>query len=229
MLIGLDLSPGLPFIDAGAYFPGWRESPPDAKALWRLVDDLSGQDTNLSVNGFLGSSDVARYFRQHGGRLGDRFGARGAGRLRVVERRMHEAGHGSPSSCFNLVGAGQVGKSSLTGMRVLHALRDLVPVWPFDGLPTDGPVIVEVYPKLAALAAKVPSGLKIRNASALEVALAHLGSPNHAALARYPDDATDAIVTAAWLRTVAYRSDLWSPWALTPAVARTEGWTFGVP
>ena len=45
---------------------------------------------------------------------------------------------------------------------------------------------------------------------------------------RAPVDATDAIVTAAWLRRAASDPALWAPPALTPAIARSEGWTFGV-
>ena len=37
-----------------------------------------------------------------------------------------------------------------------------------------------------------------------------------------------ALLTAAWLRRAAHRHELWSPEGLTPHVARTEGWTFGV-
>ncbi len=33
-LVGLDLGISLPFVDKGAFFPGWAESPADAKALW---------------------------------------------------------------------------------------------------------------------------------------------------------------------------------------------------
>ncbi|WP_204315773.1 hypothetical protein, partial [Stenotrophomonas maltophilia] len=68
-----------------------------------------------------------------------------------------------PYSCFNLVGASQVGKSSLTGMRVLHRLRGKVPLWPFDPLPEAGPVLVEIYTALAARAAGMRKGIsKIR-------------------------------------------------------------------
>ena len=49
-----------------------------------------------------------------------------------------------PYSNFNLVGAAQVGKSSLTGMRVLHALGGAVRVWPVDPLPESGSVVVGV-------------------------------------------------------------------------------------
>ena len=136
---------------------------------------------------------------------------------------------GLPSSCFNLVGAAQVGKSSLTGMRVLHRLGGAIPVWPFDPLPPSGPVIVEVYPRLAALAARVSRGRKLRSAEALAAALGALGSPNHAPLATYTDHATDAILTAAWMRNAAEQAQFWQPGGLTPHIARTEGWTFGVP
>ena len=36
-----------------------------------------------------------------------------------------------------------------------------------------------------------------------------------------------ALLTAAWLRKVAGEARRWAPAQLTPAIARTEGWTFG--
>ena len=33
-LVGMDLGISLPFIDAGGFFPGWAQSPPDARSLW---------------------------------------------------------------------------------------------------------------------------------------------------------------------------------------------------
>lgn len=227
VLIGLDLSPGLPFADETAYCPGWDGSPPDAKGLWRLVDELSADDAHLSASGFVGSPEVARHFRHQGG-AGDLFTG-GRGRLRVCEEAQR-AMRLVPSSCFNLIGAAQVGKSSLTGMRVLHRLGGRIPVWPFDPLPAHGPVIVEIYTSLAARAAGLPAGRsKIRDGAALDAALAVLGSRPHAALTRYDDHATDAILTAAWLRRAAENPALWSPAGLTETIAATEGWTFGVP
>ena len=44
-LVGMDLSPALPFVDAGAYFPGWDQSPGNARDLWRMVDALSAEVT----------------------------------------------------------------------------------------------------------------------------------------------------------------------------------------
>ncbi len=228
MLVGFDFSPAFPFADADAYFPGWPDSPRDARSLWAAVDRIAAGDPHLGVASFLADPEPARYFRQHGGRLGDRFGERRGGRLRVVEKQGRITGQVQPSSCFNLVGAAQVGKSSLTGMRMLHRLGGAIPFWPFDPLPATGPVLVEIYTSIAARAAGLkPGRSKIRDAIALDAALARLDSPPHVPLPRYDDHATDAIVTAAWLRGVAGDTMLWHPDGLD-AVAQTEGWTFGV-
>jgi len=42
------------------------------------------------------------------------------------------------------------------------------------------------------------------------------------------DHASDALMTAAWLRAVAGEGACWSPAPLTEALASTEGWTFGI-
>lgn len=226
MLIGLDLSPAFPFVDARAFFPGWAESPADMRDLWALVERLTADDPHLAATSFLAHPEAARHFRQRG-LLGD-LHPPGRGRLRLCEHGQKAMGL-SPYSCFNLIGAAQVGKSSLTGMRVLHRLAGKVPFWPLDPLPERGAVIVEIYTALAAREAGLRPGLsKLRDADALDAALAMLGSGRHAPLARYDDHSTDAILAAAWLRRAGHRPDLWRPAGLTPAIARTEGWTFGV-
>ncbi|NML04398.1 hypothetical protein [Sphingomonas sp. G-3-2-10] len=225
-LIGLDLSPAFPFADEGAFFPDWPETPADARSLWRMVDQLCAKDPHLAATSFVAHTEARRHFRQQRD-CGDLFPA-GRGRFRICEHGQAQAGL-SPYSCFNLVGAAQVGKSSLTGMRVLHRLAGRIPVWPFDPLPETGPVIVEIYTALAARTAGMRKGLsKIRNAATLDAMLEALGSSPHSPLARYDDHATDAILTAAWLRTAAERPENWRPSGLTPDLAQTEGWTFGV-
>jgi hypothetical protein len=226
-LIGLDLSPAFPFRDEGAYFPGWEASPPDAKALWALVDQLSAGDPHLAATSFVAHPDARRHFRQRGD-CGDLFPP-GRGRFRICEHGQ-EAMRLSPYSCFNLVGASQVGKSSLTGMRVLYRLRGTLGMWPFDPVPSEGPVLVEIYTALASRLAGMRKGIsKIRDAAALDAALAAFGSAPHAPLSRYDDHATDAMLSAAWLRVAAEQPGHWSPARLTAELARTEGWTFGVP
>jgi hypothetical protein len=225
-LVGLDLSTSLAFADRGAFFPGWHESPADARSLWTLVEHICTDEPNLSANSFVDHADASRHFRRHGGRTGDLFPA-GRGRLRVTESAQREQGL-SPYSNFNLVGAAQVGKSSLTGMRMLHRLQDRLALWPIDPLPATGSVVVEIYTSLAARAAGIARGRsKMRDAASLDTALAVLGCAGHVALARYTDHATDALLAAAWLRTIADDATLWSPAGLD-AVSQTEGWTFGI-
>lgn len=226
-VIALDLSFAFPFLDYGAYFPGWDASPPDARALWSLVERLCADDPDLSATSFVAHAQARRHFRQRGD-CGDLFPG-GRGRFRITEHGQ-ERMRLSPYSCFNLVGASQVGKSSLTGMRVLHRLNGRVPIWPFDPLPAAGPVVVELYTSLAAREAGMRKGVsKMRDAATLDAMLAAFGSPPAAPLGRYDDHATDAILSAAWLRVAATRPDLWQPAGMTPEIARTEGWTFGVP
>ncbi len=228
MLIGFDLSMALPFFDHGSYFPEWNESPDNAKALWRQIDLISRNDPHLNVTSFLEHEQVNRHFRHGRGVIGDLFTG-GTGRLRAVERYQRETGQANSASCFNLVGAAQVGKSSLTGMRLLKQLDSAIPVWPFDPVPGSGPVIVEIYTTVAALAAGLPKGRsKVRDRAGLEQALTELNTPLPARLRRYDDHSTDALITAAWMKQVAANRALWHPPALTDEIAQKEGWTFGV-
>lgn len=230
-LVGLDLGISLPHADAGAFFPGWEASPADARGLWALIDALCTADPHLEAGGFLAHPEAARYFRHGAGVEGDRFLLPGAatreGRFRIAETAQRSGGV-RPVSNFNLVGAAQVGKSSLTGMRMLHRLGPRVPVWPIDPLPNEGPVVTEIYTSVAARMGGVTgTATKIRTFAALNDALDALGSPPVAGEGAIDDHSADALLTAAWLRRVHGERDLWHPPALTPKVARTEGWTFG--
>lgn len=226
-LVGLDLGPSLPFVDKGAFFPGWAESPSDARALWALVEAICADEPHLSANHFVDHAEASRHFRRHGGREGDLFGG-GRGRLRETERAQQAQGL-NPYSNMNLIGAAQVGKSSLTGMRVLHRLPGRLPVWPFDPVPDTGSLVVEIYTSLAARAAGKRKGQTKIADHELDGLLAALGSAAHAPFAgRYTDHATDALLTAAWLRAAYANPALWTPAGMNVLVARTEGWTFGV-
>lgn len=228
LLVGIDFSAAFPFLDEGGYFPGWAESPADARALWQLIDHICSDEPHLGAAPFVDHPEASRHFRRHGGRQGDLFGT-GNGRYRLVERICRDDHHGPATSCFNLVGAAQVGKSSLTGMRLLHQLDGQLPVWPFDPVPSRGPMIVEIYTTIAARRAGLSGGSKMRDAERLRTGLAGYGIDHAPALARYDDHSTDAILTAAWLAEAAADAKLWHPPALTPHIAATEGWTFGIP
>ncbi len=225
-LIGADLGISLPFCDREAFFPGWEHTPCDARALWAIIDEICTDDPHLGAASFVDHPQIARHFRRHGGREGDLFGG-GRGRLRITEHAQAAMGL-APYSNFNLVGAAQVGKSSLTGMRLLNRLAGQVAVWPIDPLPNTGAVLCEIYTSLAAVeAGRSPGRAKMRSYEELNAGLAALGSPPVARTGGIDDHSADALLTAAWLRRVHGETDRWNPPSLTPQIARTEGWTFG--
>jgi hypothetical protein len=233
-LVGMDLGISLPFADCGAFFPDWAQSPADARALWAMVDRICAPDPHLSPASFVAHGDASRYFRRHGGLTGSHFHAPGArhrqGRFRFTEQAQADRLQLKPTSNFNLIGAAQVGKSSLSGMRLLHRLEGSLPVWPVDPLPATGSALVEMYTTIAAMAGGRTAGRsKMRSYAELNAALARIGSAPVAASGPLDDHSADALVTAAWMRAHAGRAELWHPEGLTPQIARTEGWTFGVP
>lgn len=229
-LVGLDLGIALPFADCGAYFPGLPDSPPDALALWAMIDRIAADESHLGANSFVAHPQLRPFFRE-GMDTGAHFGcdgaAHGRGRFRVTEHAQAAMGC-KPYSNFNLVGAAQVGKSSLTGMRMLHRLRGHLPVWPIDPLPAQGSVVVEIYTSLAAReAGRSAAKAKMRSHEDLNDALAVLGSPPLAGTGPIDDHSSDAVLTAAWLRAVGHDPARWMPARLTAQIAATEGWTFG--
>jgi hypothetical protein len=228
ILIGLDLSFAFPYVDKGSYFPLWEASPHDAKSLWGFVDAICIDDPFLSASTLLSHDQGQRHFRHSKEHVGDLFDS-GIGRLRIVEQHQRATKQANSWSCFNLVGAGQVGKSTLTGMRMLHKLGGRIPVWPFDPIPESGPVLVEIYTSIAARTAGIPANRsKIRNNIDLKHVLTALDSPFPKRLSRLDDHATDALITAAWLRKVAHEPLYWQPKDLKNHFRQQEGWTFGV-
>ncbi len=228
MLIGFDFSAAFAFADCEAYFPQWDESPADMPALWALVERLANADPHYEAGGFLAHPEARRHFRHGRGDVGDLF-APGAGRLRIVEQHQRATKQAASVSNFNLVGAAQVGKASLSGMRLLHRLRGRIPLWPLDPVPRQGPVLAEIYTSLAARAAGLrPGRSKIRDGAALDAALAMLGSPGAGIAGPVSDHAADALLAAAWLRAIAGDAASWAPAPLSDRLARTEGWTFGI-
>ncbi|MET0238480.1 MAG: hypothetical protein ABW184_01155 [Sphingobium sp.] len=225
-LFGFDFSFAPPLVERGAYLPGEAAVPDNAAAFWAYVDRLCAAEADLCAASFLETHHRRHFY----------FGAADGVKatymhLRACETRYNAGGGGKPSTVYDAIGAAQVAKASFAGMRFLHCLRGTVPIWPFDGRapPADGSLIVEIYTSLAARAAGRPKGRsKMRDAATLDDALATLGTAPHQPLARYEDHATDAILTAAWLRRVHADPALWSPEGLTENIARTEGWTLGV-
>ncbi|MBN8814591.1 MAG: hypothetical protein J0J06_03990 [Sphingomonas sp.] len=222
MLVGFDMSFSAPFLERGAYLPG-ESTQADAKSFWAYVD-ANSPDDDLGAASFLDSRRGTHFY------LGAADGAKASFlHFRRVEAIHNDAGFGKATTVYDAIGAAQVAKASFAGMRLLHHLDGRVAVWPFDPAPASGMAIIEIYTAIAARAAGLRKGLsKLRTPESLDGALAALGSKPHAPLARYDDHSTDAILAAAWLRANVGRPELWTPARLTPEIARTEGWTFGV-
>lgn len=222
VLIGLDFSFAPPWVERSAYLPG-DAVPNRARPFWAYVDRLCA-DEDLGAASFLEHSHRRHfYFGIADGRKADYM------HFRRCEAHYNAGGGGKPSTVYDAIGAAQVAKGSFAGMRLLHHLSGHVPIWPFDPLPGAGPAVVEIYTSIAARAAGLRKGTsKLRDAATLDAALEAVGSRPHAPLHRYDDHATDAILTAAWLRANAGRDEYWRPHPLTAAIADSEGWTFGV-
>jgi hypothetical protein len=71
-------------------------------------------------------------------------------------------------------------------------------------------------------------GSKLRTREQLNEALAGLGSKPVRLRFEPNDHQTDALVTAAGMRAHLTNPSAFAPQGLTPALARTEGWTFGI-
>jgi len=219
MLVGFDFSFSAPFLDRRAFLPG-EDLAADAAALWAHVE-AQADDADL------GASDFVRDRRGRHFWLGIADGPK-TDFLRWRTCEVSPAGGRKPSTVFDALGAAQVAKASWAGMRLLHALHGEVAIWPFDPVSEKGMTVVEIYTAIASRAAGTRAGRsKLRDAATLDAALAALGSRAHAPLDRYTDHATDAVLTAAWLRASIGDPTLWAPDRLTPLVSRTEGWTFG--
>jgi hypothetical protein len=219
-LVGFDFSFAPPFEAPFGYFRH-TTVPKSARAFWQHVDDRCNDDD-------LGAASFVEQHHRREFYLGKADGVKADYmRLRRCEQHFNAAGGGKPSSIFDCIGAAQVGKASFAGMRLLHQLGQTLPVWPFDAKPAQGPLVVEIYTRAFIRHAGL-RGLKVRDADTLNQALAALGSRPSQIAGQLSDHQTDALISAAGLRAIAGEARYWSPAGLTRAIARTEGWTFGV-
>lgn len=221
-LFGFDFSFAPPIAERGEYLPGEPGVPANARDFWAYVDAKT-DDEDLGAASFL--EQVHRrhfYFGAADGTKADFV------RFRQCDARLNAQGGRKTASAYDAIGAAQVAKASFSGMRLLHALNGRVPVWPMDPLPERGSAVVEIYTRIYLRRAGL-TGTKLRSRTALNLALEGLGS-RAARLPFEPNDhQTDALVTAAGMRELAaHEPRAFAPEGLTPALARTEGWTFGI-
>jgi hypothetical protein len=221
-LFGFDFSFAPPIAERGEYLPGEAGVPTDARAFWAYVDSKA-DDEDLGAASFLEQAHRRHFY----------FGATDGEKHRFMhfrqcDRRLNAQGGRKTASAYDAIGAAQVAKASFSGMRFLHRLNGKVVIWPMDKLPERGSAVVEIYTRIYLRRAGRP-GTKLRSRSDLNRALKGLGSAPARLRFEPNDHQTDALVTASGMRAFAAEEPrAFDPEGLTPELARTEGWTFGI-
>jgi len=221
-LFGFDFSFAPPIIERGEYLPGEPQVPGTAREFWSYVDRTC-DDEDLGAASFL---EVAHrphfYFGIADGRKADFV------RFRQCDSRLNAQGGRKTASAYDAIGAAQVAKASFSGMRLLDKIHGKVAIWPMDPLPDHASAVVEIYTRIYLRRAGL-SGAKLRSRADLNQALEGLGSPPARLRFEPNDHQTDALVTAAGMRQLSLTEPgAFNPHGLTPTIARSEGWTFGV-
>jgi hypothetical protein len=220
-LFGFDFSFAPPIAERGEYLPGEANVPDTARAFWAYVDHHA-PDEDLGAASFLESVHRPHfYFGIADGVKADFV------RFRQCDHRLNQLGGRKTASAYDAIGAAQVAKASFSGMRLLHRIDGHVTIWPMDALEPGKSAVVEIYTRIYIRNAGLP-GMKIRTRTELNRALDSLGSPPWRGRTPLDDHKTDALVTAAGMRAHLPHPHAFAPSGLTPALARTEGWTFGI-
>jgi hypothetical protein len=220
-LFGFDFSFAPPFAERRSYLPGEEGVPGNARDFWAYVDALC-DDEDLGAVSFL--ERVHRrhfYFGIADGTKADFV------RFRICDARLNAQGGRKTASAYDAIGAAQVAKASFSGMRLLHRLDGKVAIWPMDPLPDNGSAVVEIYTRIYLRNAGM-SGKKLRTLAELNQALQGLGSRPVRLPLEPNDHQTDALVTAAGMLAHLGNPLAFDPPGLTPELAHTEGWTFGI-
>ena len=221
-LFGFDFSFAPPLIERGEYLIGEPGVPKTAREFWAYVDERC-DDEDLGAASFL--EQVHRkhfYFGIADGVKADFV------RFRQCDARLNAQGGRKTASAYDAIGAAQVAKASFSGMRLLHRLDGKVAIFPMDPVPAHGSMVAEIYTRIYLRRAGM-SGTKLRSREALNLALKGLGSPPARLRFEPNDHQTDALVTAAGMRQLARTEPrAFAPAGMTPQIARSEGWTFGV-
>jgi hypothetical protein len=223
LLVGIDCAFALPAPMANTLLGDDYSAP----ALWEYIDGHCAEAEDFFGGPFAVHDSHRSYFWHDGPRP-----AGFAELHRATEYACRAAGLGAPESPLKLVGARQVGKGGLAGMRVLHALKmrlgSRFAVWPFDP-PGDADIVcIELYPRLFMKMGGHGNG-KIRTLEALNRNLSALDTDAYADPAEMlVDHETDALVAAAGLRFIAGDRAVWAPAGLDALAIRAEGWIFGV-
>jgi hypothetical protein len=225
LLIGFDFAFGFPYEDCG-YLGGQADGVDDIIALWELIEAKSSGDADFGCSQFISDPIYSTLFWKAGPKPKE-----WVERKRQTEHVCAELTKTRPDSLYKLLHSKQVGKASITGMRVLHHVHSsklhCVAIWPFET--PRASTFVEIYPTMFRKRATA-SVAKVRSTADLNIALGVFHSdpiPNIRRV-RLSDHETDALISAAGLRSIARKQDVWTSPESRSRVRR-EGWIFGIP
>jgi hypothetical protein len=222
LLIGLDFAFAFPFGGNG-YLGGEAQQLRSVFDLWTLIDQ-SSQDSDFGCESFVDDSSYASLFWKSGPRPPHWTESK-----RRTEHACAELTQTRPETVFKLLGTKQVGKASITGIRVLHHIRAInagrVSFWPFEK--ARGCVMVEIYPTLFRKRS-TGSLAKIRSVDQLNAALKFFDSASVRGPDGMSDHETDAVISAAAVRAIAVKPSTWSHAEITSPRVQREGWIFGL-
>ena len=224
--IGIDCNFGFCF-DVGQTMFGEHASFRD---LWQEVERLSQNEANLFAGPFWKHHKYADYFWVSGKQPSwfDLNALR-----RKTEIAATQCNLGIPESPFKLIGAKQVGKGGLAGMRLVHALKqkyaDKIAIWPFENaLCQDAAIVIsEIYPRLFIRHAGY-GNQKVKEYETLEGILTHFDTPLEQDQLTLNDHLTDAIISAAGIRWFHKNKRPLNTSQLPGQALGFEGWIFGV-
>ena len=224
LLIGFDFAFGLPFEPGAGYLDGAAPRAQDMFALWELIEQASGAAADFGCAEILVHPRFAPLY-WHTGRRPSAWSPR----RRQAELACAAATGTHPECVFKLIGPKQVGKASLTGIRVLRHVRarnrERVAVWPFEPVGAKS-AFVEIYPTL--FRREAAGGIaKLRTPTKLNAALRRLGA-RRVTETKVSDHDADALISAAGMRTYIERRG-YDIADVAAAAPRREGWIFGVP
>lgn len=226
LLAGFDFAFGFPWIEGEGYLAQRVPHITDAFALWELIEQASAEAPDFHSGPLVTHETFADSYWVSGKQKPEWRNDK-----RRTETACGEATSTYPETVFKLIGAKQVGKAALAGIRTLRAIRLAAPaqvaVWPFED--ADRPtVLAEIYPTLFRRQA-LGGTAKIKERATLDNALAALGSgPARGAPASFSDHDGDALISAAGLRWLDRSGKLFTVPEEAKAQARREGWIVGV-
>lgn len=221
-LIGFDGAFSFPFLDHGRYLTElpMADTP---HALWKEVERVCQDDADLFGGGFV-DRYASNFFQGDIGRVNADYR-----RFRKTEILCKQQKFGA-ETVFHLVGASQVGKASLSLMRVLNMLADHedIAIWPFDALDGARIAIVEIF--CTVFVQTDGHKGKVRDHHTLSRLVESYGARLADGMGPVDknDNAADALISAAGMMQAAGDPGYWNPPGLSPKVARTEGWVFGI-